>query len=755
MCSRADTDPRQLYADIIIDISHEALDKVFQYRVPFSMREKIRPGSRVRVPFGRGNKSREGYVIHICDKADYDPEKIKEILELVPDRQNVTSDLIEVAAFLKDHYGGSMNQALKTVMPVKRKMKTPRETKISLRLSREEAGQILKLWEKKHYSARVRLLSALLEEGSLSRQEAVKISGLSSKALADLAEKKIISIRSRIRYRNPFEKLEMSSERPVLTDEQEAILREYDKDIREGRAATYLLYGVTGSGKTEVYLSLIERVLAEGRQAIVLIPEISLTYQTVSRFYRRFGDRIAVINSRLSQGEKSDQITRITEGEADVVIGPRSALFAPLDRLGIIIVDEEHDNAYKSEQTPKYHAIEVARFRAGLSGASVVLGSATPLVESYEKARRGEYKLWKMTKRPGAARLATTMIVDMRKEFRGGNRSMFSGLLHDEIRGCLQRKEQVVLFLNRRGFAGFVSCRSCGEVKKCPHCDVSLTYHRDGKLRCHYCGYEEIYTKLCPVCRMPHMAAFGLGTEKVESALAAEFPEAKVLRMDLDTTRKKNAHEKILKSFEAGEADILLGTQMIVKGHDYPNVTLVGILAADQSLHSQDFRSAERTFALLTQAAGRAGRGDKPGKVIIQTYSPDHYAIKSAADQSYQDFFINENSYRSLMHYPPHAHMLAILVQAGSLESVELAAGRIAKMIEKSQEKEKHPVQILGPGKARLSKLKDVHRQIIYIKHEDAGVIFDLERRLTPVLQSHPYFQEIFVQFDYDPVTFY
>ena len=441
--------------------------------------------------------------------------------------------------------------------------------------------------------------------------------------------------------------------------------------------------------------------------------------------------------------------------KADVIIGARSALFAPTERLGLIIIDEEHDGAYKSDTSPKYHARETAVYRAGLCGASVVLGSATPSVEAYARALSGEYKLWTLKKRAGNAMLPTTQIIDLREEFKKGNRSIFSGELHKKIEERLAKKEQIMLFLNRRGFAGFVSCRACGQVIKCPHCDVTLTYHRNGKLRCHYCGYEETFIKQCPICKSSHVAAFGLGTEKVEAALHAEFPTARVLRMDMDTTRRKHAHEEMLAAFSKGEADILLGTQMIVKGHDYANVTLVGILAADLSLHEQDFRSGEKTFQLLCQAAGRAGRGDKRGDVIIQTYSPEHYSITTAAEHSYENFFKEEYTYRQLMGYPPCAHMLVILVQSGDESQSVIARLRIEKMIEQSQVGQEVPVQILAPGQASLSKLKDVYRQVLYLKHKDKETLLDLKRRLEPVLEKHPMFAGITIQFDFDPLSHY
>lgn len=743
------------YADIIIDISHEALDKVFQYRVPLSLWKEVRPGSRVFVPFGKANREIEGYVVAIRSEADYEESKIKEILRVNTEGISVESELIQVASFLKEQYGSTMIQALRTVLPVKTKMKPKEEVFLSLSTEEETARKLLLTWEKKHFTARARFMETLLEKGRMRKEDAVKGCNFPLKEIRKLSEQGIIKIESRIRYRNPFSEFTKKSAGWPLNEEQQAVADNFREEYSSGKRETYLLYGVTGSGKTEVYLALIEQVLARQQQVIVLIPEISLTYQTVRRFYERFGERIAVINSRMSKGEKSDACERIRAGEADVIIGARSALFAPAERLGLIIIDEEHDGAYKSDTSPKYHARETAIYRAGLCGASVVLGSATPSVEAYARALSGEYKLWTLKKRAGNATLPRTQIIDLREEFRKGNRSIFSEELHKKIEERLAKKEQIMLFLNRRGFAGFVSCRACGQVIKCPHCDVTLTYHRNGKLRCHYCGYEEVFTKQCPVCRSPHVAAFGLGTEKVEAALHQEFPAARVLRMDMDTTRRKHAHEEMLAAFSKGEADILLGTQMIVKGHDYANVTLVGILAADLSLHEQDFRSGEKTFQLLCQAAGRAGRGDKPGDVIIQTYSPEHYAITTAAEHSYEKFFKEEYTYRKLMAYPPCAHMLVLLIQSGDESQSVLAMLRIEKMIAQSQQGEAVPVQILNPGQASLSKLKDVYRQVLYLKHTEKEVLLDLKRRLEPVLEKHPMFAGISIQFDFDPLSHY
>lgn len=756
---------KEMFADVIVDISHEAVDRSFSYRIPPKMQDLVHPGTRVRIPFGAGNRELEGFVIAIRDHTDYDPDKIKEIKEIIPDSLPVETTLIKLADFLRRQYGSTMIQALKTVLPVKKEVRHKEKTMVALALSPEEADALAKEWEKKHYTARSRLIRRLLKEGSVDSRQVVKECGLAKKELIKLRDKGILTLSSTINWRTGILRETDGGDNgsegklwaipPSLNTDQQSIVDAFEKDYMEGIRKTYLLFGVTGSGKTEVYLNLIEKVLAAGKGAIVLIPEISLTFQTVKRFEARFGSRIAVLHSRLSKGERFDETERIRNGEARVVIGARSALFAPMSDLGLVIIDEEHDGAYKSDTSPKYHVREAAIYLAGLCGASVVLGSATPSVESYAKAKSGEYGLFRLSARAGAGRLPRVRVVDMREEFAIGNRSMFSDELRAMMEDRLRRKEQIILFLNRRGYAGFVSCRSCGQVMKCPHCDVSLTYHREGFLQCHYCGYETGFSRTCSICGKPHVAAFGLGTQKVETALTTEFSGVRVLRMDADTTRKKHGHEDILKAFSSGQADILLGTQMIVKGHDYPNVTLVGILAADMSLNDADYRSGERTFQLLCQAAGRAGRGEKPGEVVIQTYSPDHYAIMAAVNHSYEGFFEQEYIYRKMMGYPPCGHMLVILITSNQEDQAIKASHRIQRIILQSQNtKEKTPV-ILNPGKAAVSKIRDVYRQVLYLKHVDGEVLQDIRLRLEPVITTHPMFAGIFVQFDYDPMNRY
>ena len=515
----------------------------------------------------------------------------------------------------------------------------------------------------------------------------------------------------------------------------------------EGQNRPCLIRGVTGSGKTLVYMELMERVLKEGKQVIVLIPEIALTYQNVERFCARFGTRVTVVNSRMTPSERADQMERARRGEVSIMIGPRSALFAPFPDLGLIVIDEEHETSYKSEVTPRYHARETAVRRAGLEHAHVVMGSATPSVDASYACETGAYALFRMDARYGNAALPSVWIADMREELQMGNRSILSGKLREEIEKRLEKKEQVVLFLNRRGYAGFVSCRACGHVMKCPHCDVSLTAHNNGKLVCHYCGYETPQVHACPSCGSPYIGGFRAGTQQIEQNVKKLFPKARVLRMDGDTTKTKNSYEEILSAFAAGEADILIGTQMIVKGHDFPNVTLVGALAADLSLNAVDYRAGERTFQLLTQAVGRAGRGEKPGMAVIQTYHPEHYSIQTAAEQDYGAFYEKEMDYRRLMGYPPAAELLAIHGAGEDEAHLTQAMEYIRRYLIRIRGNRE--VQIIGPASEAVSKINDLYRMAVYVRAPQEEVLAELREKLERYIEINKGFRTVYLQFDF------
>ena len=738
-----------LYADIIINISHEALDRVFGYKVPFSLIHDIRVGQKVVVPFGRGNREQTGYVVGLSDSIDYDESKVKEILRIEEDSVSVESKMLSLAYWIRENYGSTMIQALKTVLPVQEKTERKAKKFIELKIDPVHGPALLEEYFGRHYVAKARLLAELLDQHTISWDLAIKKLKISRSTIDSMVRDDVIRVVTEYYFRNPNPAGEGICPPFPLNEEQQSLIDEFKADLLRDDHKTYLLHGVTGSGKTEVYLAAIEEVVKRGQQAIVLIPEIALTYQTVKRFTRRFGDRVSILNSRLSKGEKYDQWLRAKEGDLDVIIGPRSALFVPFPNLGLIVIDEEHEGSYKSEQTPKYHAREVAIEKARLEEASVILGSATPSVESYKNALDGKYRLWELSRRAQAAVLPKVYIEDLREELKCGNRSMFSRRLGELIKDRLRKGEQIMLFLNRRGYAGFVSCRSCGHVMECPHCDVSMTYHKDGTLKCHYCGYQQPMPKQCPECGSPYIAAFGLGTQKVEAAIHKEFPEAKVLRMDMDTTRKKHGHEEILAAFSNGEADILIGTQMIVKGHDFANVTLVGILAADLSLHANDYRAGERTFQLLTQAAGRAGRGQKAGEVVIQTYSPEHYSIVTAAKQDYKEFYQQEIGYRNILKYPPVWQMLVIFVAGPQDDQVKQLTETMADMIRQMD------VTVIGPSEAVFAKINDYYRHVIYIKDKDYQTLISVKNRMEQWISEKNISKDILINFDFNPMNSY
>ena len=739
------------FVNVIVDISSEKLDRVFQYRVPEHLRAKLQIGMQVSFPFGKGNRSMKGYVVGFSDETDYPLEKIKELTGIVKGSVKAESQLIALAAWMRETYGSTMNQALKTVLPVKQEKQQKQNRQLRRLVTEEEGKMLLDEFLKKNHRAKARLMAALLDEPLLSWRKVIEELKITVPVIKKFEEEKIVSLESETVYRNPFEGHFKKREQDlVLNEEQREAVDGIWSDYEQGIRKTYLLHGVTGSGKTEVYMELIARVIAEGKQAIVLIPEIALTFQTVRRFYERFGDRVSVMHSRLSDGERYDQFMRAKEGGIDVMIGPRSALFTPFSQTGIIIIDEEHESSYKSEQVPRYHARETAIFRAQMCGASVVLGSATPSMESYFHALEGDYGCYRLTGRIGTAQMAEVSVVDLRTELKEGNRSIFSRKLYDAMVDRLQKGQQMMLFLNRRGLSGFVSCRSCGKAIRCPHCDVTLSLHNDGRLKCHYCGYETGMPQVCPSCGSRYISGFRAGTQQIEREVKRVFPQARVLRMDYDTTRTKESYEQILSAFGRGEADVLVGTQMIVKGHDFPNVTLVGVLAADISLYATDYRAAERTFQLLTQAVGRAGRGNRHGEAVIQTYVPDHYSIQTAAKQDYEEFYWQEMLYRNLMGYPPAFSMLGIYLSCPDEEILEKQARILGDCIEKGHVE---GLMVIGPADAALAKKNDIYRKVIYLKHEQERVLLGVKKELEKEMEKEAIWQKVYVQFDFNPLN--
>lgn len=739
------------YADVIIDISHEKLDKTFQYEIPLQLQDAVRVGSQVVIPFGNGDRRVKGFVVDMAEEPKIAPERIKPICGVAKDSIAVESQLIALASWIKRNYGSTMNQALKTVIPIKKKESIRQKKTVELILEEAAARtEFTNLVARKgHSRAKERLLQELMEHGTIAWDDITGGLHIPSSVIRDFERQGWVRVTASRVYRNPVAASGQSCPPIRLNDEQQQAVDTVLEDLRRGIHRTYLLYGVTGSGKTQVYMELIAHTIAQNQSAIVLIPEIALTYQTLMRFYERFGDVVSVMNSRMTPGERFDQYERAKKGEIRIMIGPRSALFTPFSNLGLIVIDEEHEASYKSETMPRYHARETAIVRAQMQEASVVLGSATPSVESYAKALEGTYTLLSLTERVEHKPLPTCEIVDLRTELREGNRSVLSRRLQELMEDRLAKHQQIMLFVNRRGMLGFISCRACGHVIKCPHCDVSLSLHRGNQLKCHYCGYETSKPSVCPSCGSKYIGGFKAGTQKFEEIVKQQFPQARVLRMDLDTTRGKHGHEQILDAFANHEADILIGTQMIVKGHDFPEVTLVGILAADLSLNGGDYRSAERTFQLLTQAAGRAGRGSVPGEVVLQTYQPTHYSIVAAQTQDYAAFYEQEIAYRRLMEYPPAAHMLVVMVTSQEQERAERVAKEIAELLRQTDE----TVRCMGPNDASIAKVNDNYRKVIYLRHKDYERLVTMKDTIEAYLQDATGLGDVLVWFDFDPMS--
>jgi len=712
---------KNIYAGVIIDQIHPSLDRIFHYAIPELISQYIQPGVRVQVPFGHRNL--QGFVLSIDEEVNFPKEKIRHIKKVLDAEPALPLSLIPLVYWMKEEYHCLYIEAIRCFIPPGLRMNIREKTKKIVILEDTDAVNEWIKAVKKRSKGMANILKILEQNGSMSYEELLCQSGASRSSIQSLLNRGYIRIEEEETYRDPWPVNEITSEPPELTSEQMNAVQMINNCLKK-RNGVLLLHGVTGSGKTEIYIKAAENTISLGRQVIVLVPEISLTPQTVSRFKSRFGDKVAVLHSRLSIGERYDEWRRIRNNEVKIVVGARSAVFAPLKHLGLIIIDEIHEDSYKSEIRPRYHARDVAAKRCELEGAVLVLGSATPGLDDYYKAIKGDYELVEIKHRIAHQTLPKVEIVDMRRELEMGNRSMFSNKLFKAIEQVLERKEQAILLINRRGYAYFVSCRSCGHVIKCPNCDISLTYHMsENVLKCHYCGYRESYPSVCPECKSLKIKYFGAGTQRLEEELYELFPSVRLLRMDADSTSRKGAHQRILEAFQRHEYDILLGTQMVAKGLDFPNVTLVGVLAADIALNIPDYRSSEKTFQLVTQVAGRTGRGNKPGRVIIQAYQPEHYALQYAARHDYIGFFNHEMQIRRQFYYPPFSHLIRILIMGEdknklihiSKNMVEWLKKRIAddKILNKG-------LLDLGTYSAPIERIKNKYRWQVLIRiHTD------------------------------------
>jgi primosomal protein N' (replication factor Y) len=801
-----------IVAEVIVDVSAYPVDRPFDYLVPEKMHELIELGSRVKVPFGP--RQVLGFVVNLKDHTEVPLDKIKPISSLLDIEPVLTKEMLEMAKWLKneticyeiDVLQAMLPSALRAkyekfvVLQTNARLLDPnlqpffeqtkkvnfkefekndllhplkkaiREKQLTIENVVKQKGQIKEI-RKVKISENPRQLATIYDQisGRAKKQKALVLwmqehvgeifdldeicheANCSTNVLQAVIEHGAAQFIHEEVYRNPFKKEVEKTDFLTLNDEQSKALHNITQSMDQNKPETFLLHGVTGSGKTEVYLQAIQHCLQQGKEAIVLVPEISLTPQMTNRFRSRFGELVAVMHSGLSVGEKYDEWRKVHQGKVKVVVGARSAVFAPFENVGLIILDEEHEATYKQEDSPRYHARNVAIWRSEYYGCPVILGSATPSLESYARAKKGVYTLLTLKERALKQPLPTVEVVDMREELKKGNRTMFSVALSEAISDRLERKEQIVLFLNRRGYSSFVLCRDCGTVLQCENCDISLTYHRSNEtLKCHYCGYEQWVPQECPQCGSDHIRYFGTGTQKVEEELKKLFPEARVLRMDVDTTKRKGAHEEILSDFGEGKADILLGTQMIAKGLDFPNITLVGVLSADTSLHLPDFRAAERTFQLLTQVSGRAGRAERPGQVVIQTYTPEHYAIELAKEQHYEPFYEREMLMRHQAGYPPYFYIVHIQV---SHEDVMMAAEYANKSAEFLRSNLSFGVSIIGPTTSSIVRLQNRYRYQCLIKYKREPALIPTLLQLIKLYRTDWIKKGITLSIDLDPTT--
>lgn len=698
----------KIYAEIILNTEALDIDRPFTYLVPWELTMGIRVGQIVKVPFGARNRSIEGIVLSIKKESEVIIDfKIKNIISIITKEPVITEKDVILINFLRDKYLCKYIDACRLLIPVGIMKGARNKSKSTIVFKSEDLSRMK---NPEGYREIVELVKN--NSGKYTKSELINHFSISAYKLNKLIESRLFEVGEEVVYRFNTKVYSVDSKKKLTVEQEKAI-----EIINNSIEKIFLVKGVTGSGKTEVYMRLVEDVLKNGKSAIILVPEISLTPQMVERFKGRFGSDVALFHSKLSDGERFDEWYRVKDGKVRLIVGARSAIFLPAKNLGIIIIDEEHENTYKSDQNPKYQTREVAEFISELHNCKVVLGSATPAIESYYRALSGEIKLIELKNRIDNRPMPVMEIVDMREELKNSNKSLFSRALFDNINNTLNKGQQVILFLNRRGFSTFVSCRSCGYVFECEDCDISMTYHRNGSLVCHYCGKIRKESKICPKCKSKYVKFFGAGTERVEEEVKKYFSKARVVRMDVDTTRTKNSHEKLYNLFKNGEGDILIGTQMISKGLDFPNVTLVGVLAADMSINIPDYRSAERSFQLITQVGGRAGRGTKEGKVIIQTYEPEHYSLKYAANYDYEGFYEKEFTIRGLMKYPPFGKILLI---SGASRNETLLINfmkDIAKSI-KGIIIKKNGLELLGPVPCIISKIRENYRWQIIIKGE-------------------------------------
>lgn len=714
---------------VIVNSIAKGLNKTFDYIVPKELENQIKVGDRVSIHFGNSKKTREGFVVYIKENSKF---ATKEIIKIEPDGLN--EEKMKLAILMAQMYFCNIFDCIKLMLP------PGTATQIAENRVKEKIGKFVYLnkdideieddieSQKIKSPKQIRILEFLKENDGVYIGDLENYTDTSRAIIKTLEKNGYIEIIEESIERNPFKDKEVEKDTNLkLTDEQQLAFDTVKECIETEKFDEFLLYGVTGSGKTEVYLQLIQQALKKGKTAIILVPEISLTPQMVNRFLARFGNCISVLHSKLSIGERYDAYQKIKKGETKIVIGARSAIFAPTENIGILIIDEEHDISYKSDMSPRYNAKDIARYICKNNKCPLLLGSATPDLVTFYRAKTSKIKLLPLTKRANNSNLPTVEVVDLRQELANGNKSMISQKLKEYIEENLKNKKQTILFLNRRGFSTFVMCRDCGFTAKCKNCNITLTYHkRENKLKCHYCGFETKNIEVCPICKSKNVKYFGAGTQRLEEEVQKMFPEASTIRMDVDTVTKKNSHEKILEKFKNENIDILIGTQMVVKGHHFPNVTLVGVVAADSSLNIEDYRAQERTFQILTQVAGRAGREKLPGKVVIQTYNKDNYSIEYSKKQDYDLFYNTEIQMRKSLNYPPFCDIIQFSISSSTEQEVKKITKKIYEELKIEFLPIKNNVLIYEPVPAPINKIKNRYRWRILLKCRFNNIVINI-----------------------------
>lgn len=733
------------YVEVIVDVAHSSVDKIFDYELPGNL--AAQEGSRILVPFGRMQV--EGIVLAVKENTELPPKKIRAVQRVIDEQPIVGSEQILLAKYMCVKYHTTMAFCLRLMYPAKMRGERirPKTVRMAAILDEEKAvEEQAKCYTKEgvvRAKNRLRTIETL-------RAGKTPTALLDAPSVRYLREKGVIAVCEEQELRTPYGRMETEAKNIVLNADQKRAISEISCAVEAGERKTFLLHGVTGSGKTEVYIACVKRALECGKSAIVLVPEISLTPQMLGEFARHFPGEIAVFHSGLSDGERFDEWRRLREGAAHIILGARSAIFMPVKNLGLIILDEEHEQSYKAENHPPYHAAEIAKMRASISGASVVLASATPLVEDYAKAELGIYQLVELPSRVAGRPMPPITLVDMKREFLRGNRGMLSLALQQEIAGVLDRKEQGLLFLNRRGYASSVLCPSCGHVRMCTHCDVPLKFHKnDNLLHCHYCGRTFPLSQECPDCGEPFYKLSGTGTERIEEELKQLFPTARILRMDFDTTRTKDAHQEIFETFRSGQADLLVGTQMISRGLDFPGVTLAAVLAADTMLTTGDFRQEERTFSMIEQVGGRAGR-QRPGKVIVQTYNPEHYAILFAAKHDYKGFYRQEIQFRKNTLRPPFSRLFRLVFLHSDEKKAEKTCEKAENLLKNVLEMYKSDIILFVAKPAPVAKLEGKARYHILLKVRTGKNTAKIQQALFEVWDAVKKDGAV-VSFDVDP----